>query len=92
MTRRLIKSSATEYMKLWNQGFKAEKMTYTHRSICQFISSKIFLCRSNQMGGIDEAALDRLSLVTEMTKHIRVRASGAKTVLAIVFGIGLCHL
>ena len=28
----------------------------------------------NQMGGIDEAALDRLSLVTEMTKHIRVRA------------------
>lgn len=31
------------------------------------------------MGGIDEAALDRLSLVTEMTKHIRVRASGSKT-------------
>ena len=30
----------------------------------------------NQMGGIDEAALDRLSLVTEMTKHIRVRAAG----------------
>ena len=28
------------------------------------------------MGGIDEAALDRLSLVTEMTKHIRVRAAG----------------
>ena len=32
----------------------------------------------NQMGGIDEAALDRLSLVTEMTKHIRVRASGGE--------------
>lgn len=31
------------------------------------------------MGGIDEAALDRLSLVTEMTRHIRVRASGGKT-------------
>lgn len=31
------------------------------------------------MGGIDEAALDRLSLVTEMTKHIRVRASGGKS-------------
>ncbi|MCI08845.1 guanylate-binding protein 7-like, partial [Trifolium medium] len=30
------------------------------------------------MGGIDEAALDRLSLVTQMTKHIRVRASGGK--------------
>ncbi|KIZ05610.1 Interferon-induced guanylate-binding protein 2 [Monoraphidium neglectum] len=30
----------------------------------------------NQMGGIDEAALDRLSLVVEMSKHIKVR-SGA---------------
>eukprot|EP00955_Chlamydomonas_euryale_P006037 64483-Chlamydomonas_euryale.AAC.7 len=30
----------------------------------------------NQMGGIDESALDRLSLVTEMTKHIRVKAGG----------------
>lgn len=30
----------------------------------------------NQMGGIDEAALDRLALVTEMTRHIRVRAAG----------------
>lgn len=29
----------------------------------------------NQLGPIDEAALDRLSLVTEMTKNIRVRAS-----------------
>ena len=28
-----------------------------------------------QMGGIDEASLDRLSLVTQMTKHIRVKAS-----------------
>lgn len=33
----------------------------------------------NQMFGIDEAALDNLSLVTEMTKHIRVRASQTKT-------------
>jgi len=31
------------------------------------------------MGGIDEASLDRLSLVTEMTKHIRVRASRGRT-------------
>uniref|UniRef100_A0A3Q7EWK6 Guanylate-binding protein N-terminal domain-containing protein n=1 Tax=Solanum lycopersicum TaxID=4081 RepID=A0A3Q7EWK6_SOLLC len=30
------------------------------------------------MGGIDEVALDCLSLVTEMTRHIRVRASGGK--------------
>lgn len=27
-----------------------------------------------QMGGIDEAALDRLALVTELTKRIRVRS------------------
>lgn len=33
----------------------------------------------NQMGGIDESALDRLSLVTEMTKHIRVRAGAGET-------------
>lgn len=31
------------------------------------------------MGGIDEAALDRLSLVTQMTKHIRVKASGGRS-------------
>lgn len=31
------------------------------------------------MGGIDEAALDRLSLVTQVTKHIRVRASGGRS-------------
>jgi hypothetical protein len=30
----------------------------------------------NQMGPIDEAALDRLSLVTQITKHVRVRANG----------------
>ncbi|XP_051125056.1 uncharacterized protein LOC127247299 isoform X2 [Andrographis paniculata] len=33
----------------------------------------------NQMGGIDETALDHLSLVTEMTKHIRVRSSGGRS-------------
>ncbi|EFJ51125.1 hypothetical protein VOLCADRAFT_57349 [Volvox carteri f. nagariensis] len=31
------------------------------------------------MGGIDESALDRLSLVTEMTKHVRVRAAAANS-------------
>jgi len=30
----------------------------------------------NQMGPIDEAALDKLSLVTQITRHIRVRATG----------------
>ncbi|GLJ40953.1 hypothetical protein SUGI_0847550 [Cryptomeria japonica] len=36
----------------------------------------------NQMGGIDEVALDRLSLVTEMTQHIRVRVSQGHTTMA----------
>jgi len=31
------------------------------------------------MGGIDEAALDCLSLFTDMTKHIRVRDSKGQT-------------
>ncbi|GMH32246.1 hypothetical protein BSKO_00080 [Bryopsis sp. KO-2023] len=31
----------------------------------------------NQMGGIDESSLDRLSLVTEVTKRVRVRAEGS---------------
>ncbi len=31
------------------------------------------------MGGIDEVALDHLSLVTEIAKHIRVRASQNQT-------------
>jgi Guanylate-binding protein, N-terminal domain len=33
----------------------------------------------NQMGPIDEAALDKLSLVTQITKHVRVRAGGHAT-------------
>lgn len=42
---------------------------------CNLTMAKLGLLMS-QMGGIDEAALDRLSLVTEMTRHIKVR-SGA---------------
>jgi hypothetical protein len=33
----------------------------------------------NQMGGIDEAALERLQLIVEMTKVIKVRPGGSKT-------------
>jgi hypothetical protein len=53
----------------------------THTQTAQY-STQIFslavllscLFVYNHMGGIDESALDRLSLVTEMTKHIRVKA------------------
>jgi hypothetical protein len=38
----------------------------------------------NQMGPIDEAALDRLSLVMQITKHVRVRAT------APAAGDGVC--
>jgi hypothetical protein len=46
----------------------------------QLLSLAVLLASTfvfNQMGPIDEAALDRLSLVTQITKHIRVRAGGA---------------
>ena len=46
----------------------------------------------NQMGGIDEAALDRLSLVTEMTKHIRVRSEGAAGARTCVCGCQPCSV
>ena len=45
--------------------------------------SSLFLY--NQMGGIDEAALDRLSLVTEMSKHIAIKVpSTPPTALASI--------
>ena len=47
-------------------------------SLNMFKGRNIFYCPV-QIGGIDEAALDRLSLVTEMTKLIRVRANGGRS-------------
>ncbi|XP_071735830.1 uncharacterized protein [Rutidosis leptorrhynchoides] len=80
-----IKTTAldgTEYnlLLLDSEGIDAYDQTGTYST--QIFSLAILLSSMfiyNQMGGIDEAALDRLSLVTEMTKHIRVRASGGKT-------------
>ncbi|XP_076951445.1 uncharacterized protein LOC143624797 [Bidens hawaiensis] len=72
----------TEYslLLLDTEGIDAYDQTGTYST--QIFSLAVLLSSMfiyNQMGGIDEAALDRLSLVTEMTKHIRVRASGGKT-------------
>ncbi|GJR52000.1 guanylate-binding family protein [Tanacetum coccineum] len=72
----------TEYnlLLLDSEGIDAYDQTGTYST--QIFSLAVLLSSMfiyNQMGGIDEAALDRLSLVTEMTKHIRVRASGGKT-------------
>lgn len=68
----------TEYslLLLDSEGIDAYDQTGTYST--QIFSLAVLLSSMfiyNQMGGIDEAALDRLSLVTEMTKHIRVRAS-----------------
>jgi hypothetical protein len=59
-----------------SEGIDAYDQTGTYST--QIFSLAVLLSSMfvyNQMGGIDEAALDKLSLVTEMTKHIRVRAS-----------------
>ncbi|KAJ3670610.1 hypothetical protein LUZ60_008036 [Juncus effusus] len=72
----------TEYnlILLDTEGIDAYDQTGTYST--QIFSLAVLLSSMfiyNQMGGIDEASLDRLSLVTEMTKHIRVRASGGRT-------------
>ncbi|XP_057948927.1 uncharacterized protein LOC131144354 isoform X1 [Malania oleifera] len=71
----------TEYnlLLLDSEGIDAYDQTGTYST--QIFSLAVLLSSMfiyNQMGGIDEAALDRLSLVTQMTKHIRVRASGGR--------------
>ncbi|XP_011001219.1 PREDICTED: guanylate-binding protein 3-like [Populus euphratica] len=63
-----------------SEGIDAYDQTGTYST--QIFSLAVLLSSMfiyNQMGGIDEAALDRLSLVTQMTKHIRVRASGGRS-------------
>lgn len=72
----------TEYnlLLLDSEGIDAYDQTGTYST--QIFSLAVLLSSMfiyNQMGGIDEAALDRLSLVTQMTKHIRVKASGGRS-------------
>ncbi|XP_007025528.2 PREDICTED: guanylate-binding protein 7 [Theobroma cacao] len=72
----------TEYnlLLLDTEGIDAYDQTGTYST--QIFSLAVLLSSMfiyNQMGGIDEAALDRLSLVTQMTKHIRVKAGGRIT-------------
>jgi hypothetical protein len=44
-------------------------------SLTDMKSGRMGACWLRQMGGIDEAALERLQLIVEMTKHIQVRAA-----------------
>ncbi|KAK9820375.1 hypothetical protein WJX72_009644 [[Myrmecia] bisecta] len=61
----------TEGIDAWDQTGQYSTQIF---SLAVLLSS---LFVYNQMGGIDEAAIDHLSLVTEMTKHVRVRAGSA---------------
>ncbi|KAK7246442.1 hypothetical protein RIF29_41310 [Crotalaria pallida] len=72
----------TEYnlLLLDSEGIDAYDQTGTYST--QIFSLAVLLSSMfiyNQMGAIDESSLDRLSLVTQMTKHIRVRASGGRS-------------
>ncbi|XP_068320785.1 uncharacterized protein [Pyrus communis] len=76
----------TEYnlLLLDTEGIDAFDQTETYST--QIFSLAVLLSSMfiyNQMGGIDEGSLDRISLVTQMTKHIRVKASGGTTVSEI---------
>ncbi|KAL8229842.1 hypothetical protein R6Q57_014742 [Mikania cordata] len=78
--RTALDGSEYNLLLLDSEGIDAYDQTGTYST--QIFSLAVLLSSMfiyNQMGGIDEAALDRLCLVTEMTKHIRVRASGGKT-------------
>ncbi|WRX33374.1 Guanylate-binding protein [Theobroma cacao] len=78
----------TEYnlLLLDTEGIDAYDQTGTYNT--QIFSLAVLLSSMfiyNKMGGIDEAALDRLSLVTQMIKHIRVKARG-RTITAYELG------
>lgn len=78
--RTSLDGSEYSLLLLDSEGIDAYDQTGTYST--QIFSLAVLLSSMfiyNQMGGIDEAALDRLSLVTEMTKHIRVRASGRRS-------------
>ncbi|XP_056175636.1 uncharacterized protein LOC115686600 isoform X3 [Syzygium oleosum] len=80
LKRRALDGTEYNLLLLDSEGIDAYDQTGTYST--QIFSLAVLLSSMfiyNQMGGIDEAALDRLSLVTQMTKHIRVRASGGKS-------------
>ncbi|KAF8035978.1 hypothetical protein BT93_C1869 [Corymbia citriodora subsp. variegata] len=80
LKRRALDGTEYNLLLLDSEGIDAYDQTGTYST--QIFSLAVLLSSMfiyNQMGGIDEAALDRLSLVTQMTKHIRVRASRGKS-------------
>ncbi|EEF50807.1 guanylate-binding protein 1 [Ricinus communis] len=75
----------TEYnlLLLDTEGIDAYDQTGTYSTqifTLAVLLSSMFIF--NQMGGIDESSIDQLSLVTQLTKHIRVKASGGRTTVS----------
>ncbi|KAL9265135.1 Guanylate-binding protein 3-like protein [Drosera capensis] len=68
----------TKGLWLWSAPLKRTALDGTEYNLI-LLDSEGIDAYDQTMGGIDEAALDRLSLVSEMTKHIRVTASGGRT-------------
>ncbi|KAH7657971.1 P-loop containing nucleoside triphosphate hydrolase protein [Dioscorea alata] len=71
----------TKGLWMWSAPIKRTALDGTEYNLL-LLDSEGIDAYDQTMGGIDEAALDRLSLVTEMTKHIRVRASGGKSTVS----------
>ncbi|GFY91904.1 guanylate-binding family protein [Actinidia rufa] len=68
----------TKGLWLWSAPIRRTALDGTEYNLL-LLDSEGIDAYDQTMGGIDEAALDRLSLVTDMTKHIRVRASGGRS-------------
>ena len=70
-----VTGSTFHVVLLDSEGIDATDQTGTYSTAIfslGILLSSLFVY--NQMGGIDESALDKLSLVTQMTRHIQVRA------------------
>ncbi|KAL5998837.1 hypothetical protein ACLOJK_009785 [Asimina triloba] len=67
----------TKGLWIWSAPVKQIALDGTEYHLLFLDSEGIDAC-DQTMGGIDEAALDHLSLVTEITKHIHIRAGGER--------------
>lgn len=70
-----VTGSTFHVVLLDSEGIDATDQTGTYSTAVfslGILLSSLFVY--NQMGGIDESALDKLSMVTQMTRHIQVRA------------------
>ncbi|BBH00943.1 hypothetical protein Prudu_011063 [Prunus dulcis] len=65
---------------LWSAPFKRSALDGTEYNLLLLGIEGIYAFdQTFRMGGIDEGSLDCISLVTQMTKHIRAKVSGGTT-------------